>query len=188
MHQNTNNTPKLNLPITNNTTTNTTTPTDLLNTPKPRPPLPFSRLSPETLQKRRAEGLCFRCPEKFHPGHVCSPPQFLLVAGNENETYSDIIPDYGFFHIKGTSSEYNDPPFITDPHTPQFLLISDAAYLGLKSPRAVRVIGHIQGQSVTILVDCGSTHNIIQPRIASLLSTIPTQIRPFPVMVGSGHF
>nr|GEW28095.1 RNA-directed DNA polymerase, eukaryota, reverse transcriptase zinc-binding domain protein [Tanacetum cinerariifolium] len=47
---------------------------------------------------------------------------------------------------------------------------------------------HIQGQSVTILVDCGSTHNIIQPRIASLLSTTPTQIRPFPVMVGSGHF
>nr|GEW51077.1 reverse transcriptase [Tanacetum cinerariifolium] len=104
------------------------------------------------------------------------------------EPNSDIIPDFGFFHIEGTSSEYNDPPLTTDPHTPQFLSIFDAAYLGLKSPRAVRVTGHIQGQSVTILVDCGSTHNIILPRIASLLSTTPTQIRPFPVMVASGHF
>nr|GEX35848.1 hypothetical protein [Tanacetum cinerariifolium] len=156
-------------------------------TPKPRPPLPFSRLSPEALQKRRAEGLWFRCPEKFHPGHVCSPPQFLLIAGNENETDSDIIPDSGFFHIEVTSSEYHDPPLTTDPHTPHFLSISDAAYLGLKSPRAVRVTGHIQGQSVIILVDCGSTHNIIQPRITSLLSTTPTQIRPFPVMVGNGR-
>nr|GEV59462.1 hypothetical protein [Tanacetum cinerariifolium] len=188
MHQNTNNTPKPNLPITNNTTTNTTTPTGLLNTPKPCPSLPFSRLSPKALQKRRAKGLCFRCPKKFHPGHVCSPPQFLLIAGNENETDSDIIPDSRFFYIEGTSSEYNDPPLATDPHTPNFLSISDAAYLGLKSPRAVHVTGHIQGQSVTILVDYESTHNIIQPRTASLLSTTPTQIRPFPVMVGSGHF
>nr|GEZ38524.1 hypothetical protein [Tanacetum cinerariifolium] len=122
-----------------------------------------------------AEGLCFRCPEKYHPGHVCTPPQFLLIAGNECESESDVIPDLGFFHIEDTSSEHTEIPTVNELQTPHFLALSDAAYFGLKSPRAVRVTGYIQGQPVTVLVDCGSTHTIIQPRIASSLTDILKQ-------------
>nr|GEV99053.1 ankyrin repeat-containing protein [Tanacetum cinerariifolium] len=172
----------------NNSTTAHTTTSSILPNPKPCTPLPFSRLSPEALQKRRAEGLCFRCPEKYHPCHVCTPPQFLLIAGNECESESDVIPDSGFFHIEDTSPEHTEIPTANEFQTPHFLALSDAAYFGLKSPRAVRVTGYIQGQPVTVLVDCGSTHNIIQPRIASLLTMAPTKINPFPVMVGNGQF
>nr|GEV15126.1 hypothetical protein [Tanacetum cinerariifolium] len=94
----------------NNSTTAHTTTSGILPNPKPRTPLPFSRLSLEALQKRRAEGLCFRCPEKYHPGHVCTPPQFLHIAGNECESESDVIPDSGFFHIEDTSSEHTEIP------------------------------------------------------------------------------
>nr|GEU99217.1 reverse transcriptase [Tanacetum cinerariifolium] len=104
-----------------------TTTSGILPNPKPRTPLPFSPLSPEALQKRRAAGLCFRYPEKYHPGHVCTPPQFLLIVGNECESESDVISDSG-------------------------------------------------------------THNIIHPRIASLLTMAPTKINPFPVMAGNGQF
>nr|GEV82553.1 transposon Ty3-I Gag-Pol polyprotein [Tanacetum cinerariifolium] len=70
----------------NNSTTAHTTTSGILPNPKPRTPLPFSRLSPEALQKRRADGLCFRCPEKYHPGHVCTPPKsFLLLVTNANQ-------------------------------------------------------------------------------------------------------
>ncbi|GJT99429.1 ty3-gypsy retrotransposon protein [Tanacetum coccineum] len=154
--------------------------TALLPTPKPRPPLPFTRLSPEALQKRRAEGLCFRCPEKYQPGHVCNPPQFLLIADNEQPADTDPLPDSEFLNL-----DHTDP---TDNHTPYYLALSDAAFYGLQSPRAVRVTGYIGNKPVTVLVDCGSTHNIIQPRIAALLASKPAPITPFPVMVGNGQF
>nr|GEW15762.1 hypothetical protein [Tanacetum cinerariifolium] len=141
------------IPHNNSTTAHTTT-LGILPNPKPRTPLLFSRLSPEALQKRRAEGLCFRCLEKYHPD---------------------------------TSPEHTEIPTANEFQTPHFLALFDAAYFGLKSPRAVRVTGYIQGQPVTVLVDCGSTHNIIQPRIASLLTMAPTKINPFSVMVGNGQ-
>ncbi|GKA97825.1 ty3-gypsy retrotransposon protein [Tanacetum coccineum] len=154
----------------------------------PKPPLPFTRLSPEALQKRRAEGLCFRCPEKFHPGHICSPPQFLLIADNETELETEQLPEPDFFSLETPQPDTTYLSDKTTQHTPHFLALSDAAYFGLHSHRAIRVTGYIHGQPVTILINCGSTHNIIQPRIASLLPITPTNIKPFPVMVGSGQF
>lgn len=43
----------------------------------------------------------------------------------------------------------------------QFWSLSPTTCLGLASPCALRVTGHINGQPVTVLVDCGSTHNIL---------------------------
>ncbi|KAL4570350.1 hypothetical protein LXL04_026002 [Taraxacum kok-saghyz] len=167
--------------------------TGLLPTPtKPNPTLPFTRLSPEAMQQRRAAGLCFRCPEKYHLGHKCSPPQFFIIVDNEEPTTPDVEPP---------TPEPNmidmEPPFIsnqtvpiTDHHTfpdaPQFLALSPAALLGSSSPRALRVTGYIAGHPITVLVDCGSTHNIVQPRIAQFLYLPTTTIPSFSVMIGNG--
>lgn len=77
-----------------------------------------------------------------------------------------------------------EPPNPATP--PQYLSLSPAAFLGLASPKALRVKAHISGHPVTVLVDSGSTHNIIQPRIATFLNLPITPISPFPVMVGNG--
>lgn len=37
------------------------------------------------MQKRRAQGLCFNCDEKFVVGHRCRKPQLLLLKGEEEE-------------------------------------------------------------------------------------------------------
>ncbi|XP_021992021.1 uncharacterized protein LOC110888826 [Helianthus annuus] len=75
----------------------------------------------------------------------------------------------------------------TTHNTTEFLALSVAAYFGLSSPRTLRLIGFIENQQVTILVDSGSTHNILQPCIASLLRLPTTPIKPFSVMVGNGE-
>ena len=36
---------------------------------------PYKRLSWEEMQKRRAQGLCFNCDERFTSGHRCRQPQ-----------------------------------------------------------------------------------------------------------------
>nr|GEU32281.1 retroviral aspartyl protease [Tanacetum cinerariifolium] len=97
--------------------------------PSPKPPLPFTRLSPEALQKRRAEGLCFRCPEKFHPCHKCNPPQFLLIVDNDDQPTTDDI-----FSMP-TETKHTIPDQ-SDPNNPLFLSFSDAAAFGLQSSRA----------------------------------------------------
>ncbi|KAL7585896.1 uncharacterized protein LOC111901634 [Lactuca sativa] len=164
------------------TTNQITTQPPLLSTPpKPKPTIPFTRLSPEALQKRRVEGLCFRCPEKFRLGHICNPPQFFLIADNEDTSDATQLT----MDVETTTND-TITDTITD-QTPHFLSLSEAAFFGLQSPRTLRVTGHINGHPVTTLIDCGSTYNIIQPRLVSLLKTTPATITPFPVMVGNGQ-
>ncbi|KAL4582831.1 hypothetical protein LXL04_007392 [Taraxacum kok-saghyz] len=152
-----------------------TTTTPLLSTPPPTPNLPFTRLSPDALQKRRVEGLCFRCPAKYSPGHKCSPPQFMVIVDNEDETPPD------------TSLIETDAALTVEPPD-QFLALSTTAFYGLASPQALHVTGFINNKPVKILVDSGSTHNIIQPRIVANLKLEHDAIPSFPVMVGSGDY
>ncbi|KAJ0020848.1 hypothetical protein Pint_31497 [Pistacia integerrima] len=50
--------------------------------------LPMKRLTWDEMQKRRAQGLCFNCDEKFTLGHRCKGAQLLLLEGN-NEYSND---------------------------------------------------------------------------------------------------
>ncbi|KAL4587069.1 hypothetical protein LXL04_011719 [Taraxacum kok-saghyz] len=180
-------TPTSNTPPTITPTATIVPSTGLLPTPtKPNPTLPFTRLSPDAMQKRRAAGLCFRCPDKYHPGHKCNPPQFLIIVDNEDDLHttdtSDPIPPEQFHSIDFIPP--TDPP--TNDDIPQFLSLSPAALLGAASPRALRITGYIAGQPVSVLVDCGSTHNIVQPRVAQFLQLPTNPIPTFSVTIGNG--
>ncbi|GJW91287.1 hypothetical protein Tco_0168840 [Tanacetum coccineum] len=135
----------------------TTTKPPLITTPPKQPQtLPYNRLSADALQQRRAAGLCFRCPERYHPGHKCNPPYFLIIVDNDDtlETPTPILPEN-----EGTTSNHlmfadNDPnKTIT---APQYLSLSPAAFLGLASPKALRITAYIMGHPVTVLVDSGN--------------------------------
>ena len=68
------------------------------------------------------------------------------------------------------------PKFVTTGHPEQCQ----------PSPRTLRFYARINGHYVSVLVDIGSSHNIIQPRVATFLR-LPTQNLPsFTVMVGNG--
>ena len=54
-------------------------PTPIFNV-KPSPSM--KKLSWDEMQKRRIQGLCFNCDEKFTPGHRCKGPQLLLSEGS----------------------------------------------------------------------------------------------------------
>ncbi|GJZ35223.1 ty3-gypsy retrotransposon protein [Tanacetum coccineum] len=138
--------------------------------------------------------LCFRCPERYHPGHKCNPPQFLLIVDNDDNpdphltenTISNLnLPDSE--HTTSTHLMFAD----NDPHNtitaPQYLSLSPTAFLGLASPKALRITAYIIGHPVTVLIDSGNTYNIIQPHIASFLKLPIIPIPSFPVMVGNGN-
>nr|KYP37756.1 Retrotransposable element Tf2 [Cajanus cajan] len=54
------------------------------------------------------------------------------------------------------------------------------------NPQTLRFKGSILGLPVSVLIDTGSSHNILQPRIAQHLHLPITPTPQFPVMVGNG--
>ncbi|XP_058769067.1 uncharacterized protein LOC131642924 [Vicia villosa] len=151
---------------TNTTAKNSTTP--------PPNRLPIRRLNNSQLQERRAQGLCFNCDEKFIPGHKCASKFFLLLAEDDITEYEQLAE---------ISSDTELPT--TDPsHT--YFQLSPQALTGQFSPQTLKFQGVINGLPVMVLVDTGSTHNILQPRLAQHLNLPTSSIPQFSVMVGNG--
>jgi hypothetical protein len=102
-------------------------------------------------QYRRARGLCDRCAEKWSSGHKCSATVQLHVVQELWELLSD---------DEGASSEQCATEISDDP-SQLCLCLSEAAVLGVESPKSMRLVGQIQGHSVMILVDSGSSHTFV---------------------------
>ncbi|KAK8482065.1 hypothetical protein V6N11_063350 [Hibiscus sabdariffa] len=60
---------------------------------KPNTILPMKRLTWSEMQKRRAQGLCFNCDEKFTTGHRCCGSQLLILEGIDNSYGEEVIED-----------------------------------------------------------------------------------------------
>ncbi|XP_019450613.1 PREDICTED: uncharacterized protein LOC109352884 [Lupinus angustifolius] len=150
--------------------------------PSVPPPLPIRRLSIPQMQERRAQGFCYNCDEKFHPGHRCQPKKFLLMLDDSMLVQSEVT-----FSCEDSSEETLIGPD-TEPIVDDLIHfhISDQALGGHFSPKTLKFSGIILGHSVTVLVDTGSSHNILQPRFAAHLKLPITETPKFPVMVGNG--
>lgn len=57
------------------------------------PTVPIKRLPWDEMQRRRAQGLCFTCNERFTTGHKCQGPQLLLLESpnSTNEFTSEEV-------------------------------------------------------------------------------------------------
>lgn len=135
----------------------TTQPTKPTTTPTTK--LPIRRFTQPQLQECRALGLCYNCDEKFIPGHKCNVGRFLLLL-EDNET--EVI------------ERIDEQPAETDTTLPKqidtYFHLSTQALTGQYSPQTLKFQGKIGELSVMVLIDTGSTHNILQPRIASHLN------------------
>ncbi|KAL5582355.1 hypothetical protein UlMin_014797 [Ulmus minor] len=143
-----------------------------IRTPLALPPTtkasPVKRLPWEEMQRRRAQGLCFNCDDKFTSGHRCKGPQLLLLEGNIDD---DLEGD--------TKEAETDLPY--DPE------ISLHALTGWTAAKTMRVTAKIGTHDVVVLIDSGSTHNFISDKVAALLHLPVVPIAPFHVRVANGQ-
>ncbi|RVW50431.1 putative mediator of RNA polymerase II transcription subunit 36b [Vitis vinifera] len=110
------------------------------------------RLGWEEMQKRRAQGLCFNCNERFTPGHKCQGPRLLLIEGH------DEVQD------KEEEAEISD-------NREDELEVSIHALTGWASPRTMRVAATIKSQPIMVLIDSGSTHNFLEQQSGKNIAT-----------------
>lgn len=146
--------------------------------------LPIRNFSQANLQERRAKGLCFYYDDKFVPGHRCKQKQFMILLTEEEDPPPEIQTDP---QSEETTEDIDLETQQEAPSDSMHFYLSHVAFGNAPSPRTLRAHGTIQGLQVTTLVDSGSSHNIIQPRVAEFLKLPIEAFTPFSITVGNGQ-
>ncbi|KAL4366748.1 hypothetical protein GQ457_05G033260 [Hibiscus cannabinus] len=120
---------------------------------------------------RRANNLCFKCGEKFTPGHQCKMKQ--LNSMEEEEGNEDTVEE--------EEQEEKEPAGIEAGNQGDTELeISMNALTGSIGYNTLRIPGIIKGRKLSILIDSGSTHSFVTPPWAKegveLVQTHPLEI------------
>lgn len=118
--------------------------------------LPVQNFSQSNLQERRAKGLCFFCDDKFTHGHRCRNKQFMILITEDEEP----PPPEDLVSITSETVEETVQSSDVSLDSMHFYL-SHAALGNLLSPRILRIHDLINGLQVTILIDSGSSQNIV---------------------------
>lgn len=119
---------------------------------------PIRRLTWDEMQKKRAQGLCFNCEEKFTPGHRCKGPQLLLLdGGDEDEATMEEQPEISLHALSGWATH-----------------------------KTMRVAAKIGSYTLIVLIDSGSTHNFINTKVADMLQLPVQPFKPCDVKVANG--
>ncbi|KAK0578199.1 hypothetical protein LWI29_006640 [Acer saccharum] len=126
----------------------------------------IKRMTPEELNERRRNGLCFHCNDKYSPGHNCA--KLFRIEAYWEEGDNDV-------EMEIEEEADSDPK------------ISLHAMAGGHTSETMRLFGGIMGQSVMILVDSGSTHNFISSQAARQLQLQPNNKGGMRVLVASGE-
>jgi hypothetical protein len=113
---------------------------------------------------RRAHGLCYKCGAKWSRDHKCAEVVQLHLV----QELLDMFPD-------DVTTATSTPE---SPTSPQIMMhLSVAAAVGTASPKTLCLSGQIQGHSLSILVDSGSSHTFIDSALACCLSGVQ-QLQP----------
>ena len=153
--------------VTRKTTPNTSKESNVPSMNSPQP----TRLTPQQLEETREKGLCFNCDNKYSKGHKCSERKLLYINCEEEEA-DDEEPSQAE-EIKETTTEEITPT------------ISCRALHGIFTPQTLKIEGYIKKRNATMLIDCGSTHNLIHCKLAKSLNWFIYPALEFQVMIAN---
>ncbi|KAM2620323.1 hypothetical protein TB1_036362 [Malus domestica] len=146
--------------------------------------LPYKKLTPEEVQRKKDKGECWFCDAKWVQGHKCVHNKQLLMLDVCNElepTDCELPCDLS----KPTECELLEP---LDPSISSMEL-SACAFYGTTEPptiQTMKVSGVLHTLPVTILLDSGSTHNFVDSRLLKQLGWPCHTTKPFDVMIADG--
>ncbi|KAL6322878.1 hypothetical protein AAG906_020921 [Vitis piasezkii] len=128
------------------------------------PAKPIKRLSWEEMQRKRAQGLCFNCNERFTAGHRCQKPQLLLLEGHEDNMYCGDGTDQ-----QTLEDDHGREAAEVQEHEPK-PEITLHALTGWTAPKTMRVTAKMGPHEVMVLIDKRIDTQLHQNRLANMLS------------------
>jgi len=137
------------------------------------PVAPIRRLSWDEMQRRRLQGLCFNCNERFTAGYKCQGAKLLMLEGHDDddEVVCDNILDKQ--HAATNHEEFIEPEIMLH------------ALTGWVASKTMRVTARIGSNDIFTLMDSGSTHNFIIELMANLLRIPVVSTNSFTVRVAN---
>ncbi|KAL4282483.1 hypothetical protein GQ457_16G010960 [Hibiscus cannabinus] len=145
--------------------------------------LGFQRLTPAETTQKRAQGLCYRCDEKYTWDHKCKNTPQLLLFDDE----PDPPPPPNDSSIGSPESDARVAETLQMEEVQAKSAISYNALAGGCSISTLRFTGYVHGKPVQVLLDGGSTHNFVQTRMAQFLNLNIETAPSFSVLVGNGE-
>ena len=139
--------------------------------PSTNPPQP-TRLTPKQLEERRTKGLSFNCDIKQSKGHKCGEKKLFYIDYKEEEK-NEKEPSQ--------VEEIEETPFKEITPT-----ISCHALARICTSQTLKFEGYIKKRKVTVLIDCGSTHNFIHCKLSKALNCFIYPAPEFQVMIVDG--
>ncbi|XP_027150147.1 uncharacterized protein LOC113750359 [Coffea eugenioides] len=133
------------------------------------------RITPTEFQYRKDHNLCYKCEEKFSPGHVCRNKGIHLLLADEGEAQVEEVADEEDEVIEYQGNKYG-----------RDITLSLHSVSGQLSSSTIKMLGYYGDQEVSILLDGGSTNCFIKPTIAQLYPEAVKNHKPFKVRIADG--
>jgi hypothetical protein len=125
--------------------------------------------------QRRARGECFRCGDKYQPGHKCSKSVPLHMV----EELIELL------HINSSDSEDSKSSSSSSEET--LMYISKCALAGTTHSKSIRLQGTLHGKQVLILIDSGSCGSFISDKTVTQLGLKTIDVEPVTVQVADSR-
>jgi hypothetical protein len=122
------------------------------------------KVSETMYEQRRRLGQCFKCGDKFMPGHKCIAKGLNMIEGQEEEEFMD------------AATGNNSAELAPDSKIEEYGL-SLNALADNYAHNTIRIRGSYQGRDLIILIDSGSTHSFIDASVARELQLSAGHIR-----------
>lgn len=140
-----------------------------------------------SLETLRENKLCYKCHDKYFPGHVCKAKTLNSMESNEGETILEVGESPGVTEEQKTVENQEE----AEVNVMECMAADEAVISGLegpdKGPTTIKILGILKNEHVIILVDSGATHSFLDPELAKKLQLImQPMIRPMKVRVANG--
>lgn len=128
---------------------------------------------------RRINGLCYRCGEKFVPGHKCKAPgqpQLNQIAMDDTGDGGPILEDEVLNYLETLESKADEE-----------ITVSIHAMDGTDNSNCIRLRALIRNQVMLQLLDSGSSNTFVSELTLSRLECVIQAIDPVSVKVANGQ-
>ena len=133
------------------------------------------------MAKRRKQGLCYYCDDKYSPRHKCKEPKLFQIDTTDHSSSEEAPP------FEGPEEEDEDNQLDNElPTTLEELVISLHALVGISSPKTLKIKGFIKHCPIVVLIDSGSMHNFIHQRVAEAVHCFLKAVSNFQVQIADG--
>ncbi|XP_019246534.1 PREDICTED: uncharacterized protein LOC109226195 [Nicotiana attenuata] len=128
-------------------------------------------MSMETL---RENNLCYKCHDKWHPGHQCKVRALNVMEGEE---FVDVV------------DKIDEPEVeVTEEGAEQGAVTLNVMLGHGDSPTTIRIVGWVKGLKVSVLIDSGATHSFVDPQVAKKWAgNVQELAKPMMVRVANGQ-